>query len=396
MRILMILGRCPVPPLKGDQVRAYHLVQELSRRGHDVVVLCLSPRKPPVREIQKIAAEVRVVDTNVARQLIRALRAFVSGRPAQVGYVESRRMREAIVREVNAGTFDVALVQLSRMAQYVDLLATTKPVVVDLVDSLSLNARLRAQLARGPARWFWSRESQRMMEIERHLTREADSSILVSARDAEFIGEQDSRLCVVPNGVSLDSFRFALEGRNEGELIFHGNMSYFANEDAARFLVREVLPEIWGQGRMVYTQIVGANPSRAVRALQNDRVRVVGWVPEIGPYLRRATIGIFPLRVATGIQNKVLEAMASGLPVVTTPVVASAIGAVDGVHVVIGASSSELARGVIRLLDSAELRERIALQARAFVEENFTWAAAGERVERILKEVCSAGPENYT
>lgn len=314
---------------------------------------------------------------------------FLRGLPTQVGYVYSSSLRKAVRERTSRSRYDVVVIQLGRMVSYLDTVRAT-PVVVDLVDSLSLNAAMRAEVGSLLARPFWRVEAQRMHRVEKWIVKAADASVVVSERDRSYIdGANEWDIRVIPNGVDLERYPVVLENREDNHILFFGNMSYFANVDAAEYLVKGVLPIIAARRKDVRTSIVGANPGRAVRRLAGRGVEVTGWVPSMMPYLRRATVAVFPFRVATGIQNKVLEAMASGLPVVTTPTVAEAVKARDGQHLLVRSTTQGLAEAVLALMGNETMRRQIAIQARKFVETEYRWETMVDRFEALLAEVVS-------
>jgi glycosyltransferase involved in cell wall biosynthesis len=196
------------------------------------------------------------------------------------------------------------------------------------------------------------------------------------------------KIVVLPNGVDLDYFAAAHGPREPETLVFSGKMSYHANMAAVLYLVQEIMPIIWAARPGVRVRIVGKDPPAVVKALaQDERVSVEGYVPDLGPYLAGATIAVSPIRYGVGIQNKVLEALAVGTPVVATPAACSALEVKDGEHLLVANDPPALARQVLRLLDDASLWQKISKNGRRYVEEKHDWQAIVERLERIYQEV---------
>ena len=194
---------------------------------------------------------------------------------------------------------------------------------------------------------------------------------------------------MLPNGVDLDYFTPAAAPRDPDTIVFTGKMSYHANITAALHLVNDIMPLVWKERPNVRVQIVGQNPARQLQNLVThhaSRVTLTGFVPDVPPYLQRATLAVAPMPYGAGIQNKVLEAMASATPVVASPQAVSALRAVDGEHLLVGDDVESFARQVLRLLEDVALRQRIGTAGRRFVECNHDWNHIVARLEEIYRE----------
>lgn len=390
MRIVVIASRYPgYPPLKGDQVRAYHQIRLLSRR-HEVTLVCFGGERPTQEpagdsRIEKFCRKVTVVPPPGVARWLKVARNLVVGLPLQCGYYFSPTMQSAVDQVLEKERPAVVLVQLSRMAQYLRA-ENGPPAVLDLVDSLALNAVSRSTFSRGPARGLWRVEARRLAAFEREACSRFAAVTVVSEADREYLGA--GNVAVNPNGVDLEGIPFAPHtGRDATTLLFLGNMGYYANVDAVRFFVRSVLPVIRRRIPSVRFLIVGANPSREVRCLAGPNVVVTGLVESVLPYLSTAGIGVFPIRLGSGMQNKVLEAMAAGLPVVTTSFVLKGVRAAPHEHVMVGDTAEQFAACVIELVRSEALRRELAIRARRFVEACYSWEASVGQLEKILSSV---------
>jgi glycosyltransferase involved in cell wall biosynthesis len=194
-------------------------------------------------------------------------------------------------------------------------------------------------------------------------------------------------VAVLPNGADLEYFKSDDSMRREDILVFSGKMSYHANVAAVLYFARDVLPLIWQERPQVQLWIVGQAPPASVRALAADpRVMVTGFVPDMRPYISQATVAVCPLVYGAGIQNKVLEAMASGIPVVTGSVGASALKARAGEEMLVTDKSEEFARCVLQLLGNAEFAHRVGLAGRRFVEQHHDWKQIGIQLEAYYQE----------
>jgi glycosyltransferase involved in cell wall biosynthesis len=254
-------------------------------------------------------------------------------------------------------------------------------VVVDLIDAMSVNLRRRADHDRGvrglAARW----EARRVLLYETGLMSRGVSVVAATAADATALGE---RVEVISNGVDLDHFSFRPEGHDSPTLVFAGNLGYFPNVDAARVAATEVLPIVRRTIPTANLVLAGARPSKAVRRLAAlPGVSLIPGPADLGAVVAEAAVAVVPMRAGTGMQNKVLEAMAVGTPAVTTPRAAEAVGAVPGVHLLVGEDATAIAAAVLALIDDPAEARLMAERARLFVEEHFGWDVSAEALEQV-------------
>ncbi len=384
VKILFVTGRYPYPPLKGDQLRAFHQIEFLARRHSIVLVSFTEGRGSAASDpLPQLCTEVVTVKTpGIVSRGYGVLSSLVRGWPLQNGLYRSTEMRSVCTELMDRSEFDAIVVQLMRMVPYVGA-GSQIPVVVDLIDSMGLNMSLRVARARVPLeRWFWKREQNRSSAYERRVCRGYAASIVVSERDRRFIAVED--VAVIPNGVAMSAFEYHRAGREPDRIAFWGNLRYFANRDAVRVLVREIMPKIWKKVPNTVVDVIGAFPPRALVRSHDARVLVPGFVNDLPSRAGAATIGVFPIFEASGIQNKVLEALSSGLPVVTTPGVLEGIGARPGVDVLVGRTAEELAVRALELLNDGDLRDRIARNGRRLVQQRYTWERSAGTLERLI------------
>jgi polysaccharide biosynthesis protein PslH len=380
VRILFVTPRHPFPPFRGDQVRAWHQVRVLSRR-HQVTLMALEPPAPDARAPEG----VRVVTAGmglVSRGLALAHHVF-SDLPLQAALFDSGPVRAALGDLASEG-FDVAHLQLVRLAPLAPALASV-PTVVDFVDALSLNIARRASRDLAPLRPLWRMEADRLRRAEAALLDRVGQGVVVSEADRQAMGG-DERLAVVPNGVDSERFPFDGRRREGADVVFTGNLGYFANADGASWFAREVFPLVRRRVAGARFRIAGARPGRMVRGLGRlDGVLVMGEVADMAEPLARARVSVAPLRTGSGQQSKLLEAMACGTPVVASPLAASGMDAVDGEHLLVAEGADATATAVVRLLEDDALAGRLAASARRLVEERYTWERSVELLERAYE-----------
>ena len=390
LKALALVTRLPVPPWRGDQVRAYHHLRLLARR-HDVTVCALVlGRADPAHAAAVEALGVRLV--LVPLGLVGAPAALARGlfddQPLQV-WLYHRRVALARVRALLARErFDVVHAQLVRTGAYWPE-PSGPPVVLDLIDALSENFERRAARDRGPLGWASALEGARLRRYEPALVARAAATLVVAEPDRRALGSP--RVRVVPNGVDLDAFPFRTTAPVAGRIVFGGNLGYFPNVDAARWLVEEILPAVRVHVPDATVHLVGARPTPAVKALATrPGVSLVADAPAMAPEIASGAVTVIPMRSGSGLQNKVLEAMAVGTPVVTTPQVAAALLGRDGEHLRLGGSTDELAAAAVALLRDATAAVAQARAARALVTASYGWEASAVAVENAWEDAVRA------
>lgn len=333
--------------------------------------------EPYVRSVRTVVLPAARSVANVASG------ALFSPDPLQILYFRS----EAFAREVDASVASGAqLVHafFHRTAPFA--FATGLPVVLELMDSLTLRLEHFVDVVRGPRRWLYREELRRMRRYEQAIARRADHVILVSERDRPYVADAD--VSVIENGVDAEAFAPQTATRAANALVLSGNMGYEPNVDAARWFAREVLPAVRAHVPEATLTIAGARPARSVRELGAlPGVTVSGDVDSMPAALNAASVAVVPLRSGSGIQNKVLEAMSCGLPVVTTPVGLGAIEARDGEELLVADGAAPFAEAVVRLLRDPTLRDELGRRARARILARYSWERGAERVEEIWEQV---------
>lgn len=382
--VLFLAHRIPYPPDKGDKIRSYHVLRHLARE-HDVRLGAFvdDPDDWRHREVlDDLCAEVRLFPLDPRRARLRSLTGLCTGEALSLPYYRSRSLADWVVSQSDV---EAAYAFSSTMAAY--LLGpswTGVRRVFDFVDVDSDKWRQYAERKVGPMRWIYARESRRLLEFEREAAGAADLTVFVSDDEARLFRELSGVRDAVglPNGVDVDYFdpQAELEAvRMEGtgpHFVFTGAMDYWANVDAVTWFADEVLPAArrrWPDAAFV---IVGSKPTRDVLALATrPGIEVTGRVPDVRPYLRQADVVVAPLRIARGIQNKVLEAMSMARPVVATPAAAAGIEAESGRHLLVADGTDASIDALAHVL-TTETGAALGRAARARILERYSWDAA--------------------
>lgn len=392
--ILYLVHRLPYPPNKGDKVRSYHLLKHLAAR-HRVYLGTFIDDPGDEIHLPKVAAlcaghHVARLDPRRARA--RSLTGLARGGPLSLAYYADaglRRWLEGLSAEVS---LDAVVVFSSAMAPYAQAMPPL-PMLVDFVDVDSAKWSQYADRHRWPLSWLYRREGEKMLAFERKVARASTRSFFVTANEASlFRGlapECSDKIEAIANGVDADYFAPCIDRGNPFEpavvpLVFTGAMDYWPNADAVGWFVADILPRLTAMHPGVRFFIVGRNPSASVRALASDRVIVTGGVPDVRPYLQHAAVVVAPLRLARGIQNKVLEAMAMGRAVVATASCVEAVGASDGVHLIGAADGPGFVDAVKSLLAEPDRAGEVGAAGRDWVRRHCTWSAQLAGIDRHL------------
>jgi sugar transferase (PEP-CTERM/EpsH1 system associated) len=388
------------------RTRPYNLIRALVNLGHRVILLTAASTSPEGQEqadeLKAWGIRVELFPVSLMRSLGNCLRALPTREPLQAVYAYHPAMEQRLSELLDEEGFDVVHIEHLRAARLVRAVRGT-PKVYDSVDSISL---LFEQTAQGGAqlrsRLMAAVDLARTRRYEARLLTRYNQVVVTSQRDKNALEELAHRflppharpapITVVTNGVDLDYFRPQdnTGKRDSRTVIFTGKMSYHANIAATLYFAQEVLPRIWARNSDVQFQIVGKDPPEAVRQLATDgRIQVTGTVDDLRPYLAQATVAVCPALYAVGIQNKVLEAMAMGTPVISTPAGCAALAAEQDREVLTAEGEEELASAVLQVLSDPALARRLSAAGRQYVEAHHSWETGARRLVRVYEEACS-------
>jgi sugar transferase (PEP-CTERM/EpsH1 system associated) len=391
---LFVAHRFPFPPDKGDRIRTWNLLAYLSSR-FTVHVGCFvhEPVRPVnVERLRAVAGgECHFVPVNRARGLARSLIALVTGEPLSVRYLHSASMR-SWVRRLAAKTRPVlAVASASTVAAYVLEIDGARRML-DLVDVDSDKWRQYAETRSGVAAWIYRREAKTLLHLERTLVGRFDANLLVTPHEVATMRalapEDSARLHCISNGVDANYFNPLHDYRDPypptiQAIVMTGAMNYWPNVDAASWFAREILSRIRDRQPEARFFIVGHSPAREVRDLGSlPGVTVVGTVADVRPYIAHADVVVAPVRVARGVQNKVLEGMAMARPVVTTGRVMKGVLATAGRELLVADDTEAFATAVIEVLSG--IHPFLGERARARVVSAYSWAAQLAQLEPLI------------
>jgi sugar transferase (PEP-CTERM/EpsH1 system associated) len=382
-KILFLTHRIPYPANRGDRIRALNMIEFLSKFSD--VYLGSAADEPwdadQVSSLEKLCKEVQVFRLHPQARWLQALNQFAVGNSATQGAFHSQQL----AKQVNIWTsqqLDAAILFCSSMGQYLGhFKVRPKKIVVDLVDVDSQKWSDYAQKSSIPKKWLYHTESVRIDRLEKRLAATVDSTIVVSSEEAQLYSLRHPGLSAIAIGNGVDYQYFSPDcgvapaaqpsGPASPKLVFVGVLDYLPNAQGMQWFCRDILPSIRQALPNVSLSIVGRNPPPEVQALgQLPGVTVIGPVPDVRPHVLAADIAIAPLQIARGVQNKVLEALSCGKPVVATPQAATGIECLDGISVADNASEWVAA---IRELLNPEIYTKKSSAARKQIVQKYSW-----------------------
>jgi polysaccharide biosynthesis protein PslH len=397
MKILFICHRFPYPPNRGGKIRPFQMIRHMGQQ-HSVTVASLAHSEDEIQEgsgLSRYCNEVIAEIVPSAARWSNAIAALPTRQPSSGAYFGSTRLRRKILEAAARIRPDVVWVHCAFMARYAEGIEASLRVM-DYGDLDSGKWLDYSHFRTFPLSLGYRLEGWKLRRYERGIATSFDLCTFTAPGELEEFSSwglhTPSRL--IPNGVDFDYFAPRKKEPDTPTIVFVGRMDYFPNVQAVVHFAREVFFKIRHKLPQAQFHIVGSNPTRRVRELGAiPGVSVTGSVPDVRPYLEGAMVAIAPLMVARGTQNKILECMSVGVPVVASPQASRGVQAIAGQHLLVGASNEELCNQVLTLLENSQLRTRIALAAREQVERMHYWSRSMEVVDQILEGSPRSNPE---
>ena len=386
MKIFVLLPRIPFPLEKGDKLRAFNQIKQLAK--HNEIVLCALNDNAKVSEqdafraLQPYCQSINFIRFNKLQILLGLVRAFFKGLPMQCGYFYNRKAAKKVNALIAKHKPDMLYGQLLRVAEYIrhkDI-----PKAIDYQDIFSYGMKRRADIASFITRPIYNMEYRRLARYEAAIFDDFDVRTIISEPDRKlFPHEKRDEILIIPNGVDHDFFK-PQEREKKYDLVFTGNMSYPPNVNAVEYLANEILPIVWKTRPETTLYIAGATPDPKVKKAASDKIIVSGWLDDIRDAYAQSRVFIAPMRIGTGLQNKLLEAMSMRLPAITSPLANASLGAKPDEEILIGNNAQEMAQNIITLLTDTEKAEQIAQAGFDFTNRVYDWGKATERLEEAM------------
>jgi sugar transferase (PEP-CTERM/EpsH1 system associated) len=373
MKILVLLSRVPYPIEKGDKLRAFHQIRCLSK-NNEIILCALSDaqvKSEDVKALKEFCTEVHIISVNKAGMIWNVLKAFINGKPLQVGYFYRCSAQKKITTIILKCSPDHIYCQLTRVSDYVK--DSKIPKTLDYQDVFSMGAKRRAETSSPLMKLFFMMEYKRLLRYEHDIFNKFDHKTIISLPDRDLLPHPSrGEVVIIPNGVDHEFFSPVKRPKTH-DILFTGNMGYPPNIDAARFIAEKIYPLVLNTFPEAKLLIAGANPHPKILALQSSNITVTGWIPDIRDSYASSRIFIAPMRIGTGLQNKLLEAMAMELPCITSVLANQALGAKENDEILIGTTAAEYANHIIKLLKDQEFAKSLAKNGHIFVKKIFSW-----------------------
>jgi sugar transferase (PEP-CTERM/EpsH1 system associated) len=389
MNILYICHRFPFPPKRGGKIRPFNMIRHLSARGHRVTVCSLARSPEEAAEGQGIAehcAAFEMAQVSGPLQALRMLARLPLATPSSMGFFYSPALQERVRQLLSTQQWDLIFVHCSSVAQYVEQVRDV-PKILDFGDMDSQKWLEYANYKPFPLSLGYRLEGTKMLAAEKRLATCFDLCTATTRAEWETLENYGTGVATdwFPNGVDADFFSPTDEAYEADTLSFIGRMDYYPNQECmARFCV-QIWPALKAHRPALKLLIIGADPSPEMRELGDlPGVTVTGSVPDVRPFVRRSALMVAPLNIARGTQNKILEAMAMGVPVVTSRVAAGGVDAESVTHFLVADTPEEYSEAILRILDDPVERQRLAVAGRQRMLSNHAWPHSMERLDRII------------
>ncbi len=387
MRLFVLLSRFPYPLEKGDKLRAFHQLRILSRH-HEVLLCALHENELEhhwVQEVKKYCSELRTVRISRSGQFLNLALSVFGKDPFQVAYFYQSEAQKQVSALIGQWKPDAIYCQLLRTAKYVENVSGI-PKIIDFQDAFSKGIERR--LETDP--WYWKpilqSELKRMNRYEQEVFQHFDHCTIISEQDRDQLPfDKRNEVTVVRNGVELEDFKPSAESKTV-DVLFAGNMGYPPNVEGAIFLENEVMPLVRNEIPNAKLMLAGARPDQKVKDLASELTEVTGWVDDMRDCYAKAKVFVAPMMIGTGLQNKLLEAMAMQLPCVTSELANNALQAQAGAEILIADSAREYADHILQLLSNKEESAAVATAGHNLVKAHFSWAGATKPLLDILGE----------
>ena len=387
MRVVFLTSRMPFPPEGGDRFRVFHLLRTAVEAGHEVHLVTFdrfASDRATIAPLDRLLASVHVVRLPKFLSTLRSALALAGRLPLQAAYYQSARMREVIGETLDRVRPDVVYTHLFRMAPYaLDRMGRNRARwILDLTDVISAGIARSLPFRRGPDLWLYREEMKRIAAYEAAVAPRFDECWVISEAEKSILAalSRAARVRVVPNGLGPEPFH-PNGPRASARLLFLGYHEVFHNRDAVRFLVNDVFPRVRAAIPDATLEIAGKGAETLGSWARGEGVRIVGYVPRLEEALMPATVFVAPHRFAAGVQNKVLQALASGIPVVSTPAVQLGLEPMPADVMRIAESPEGIAAEIVSVIRDPIRAAELGARGRDWARSTFTWSVSLDALE---------------
>jgi sugar transferase (PEP-CTERM/EpsH1 system associated) len=390
MNILYLCHRFPYPPKRGGKIRPFNMIRHLQASGHHVTVCSLARSQAEAEEGRGIAPHCHAFHVATVQEPVQWARMIVRlpvATPSSMGYFYSSELAAKVRELLAVQRFDLIFVHCSSVAQYVAHVQGI-PKILDFGDMDSQKWLEYANYKLFPLSLGYTLEGTKMLWAEKRLARRFDLCTATTRAEWETLDGYGTGAATdwFPNGVDADYFSPTDEPYDADSISFIGRMDYYPNQECMARFCKEVWPQLKARRAGMKLLIVGADPSPEMRALgQLDGVTVTGSVPDVRPYIRSSAMMVAPLAIARGTQNKILEAMAMGVPVVTSRVAAGGVDAHCEEHLIVADGATDITQAILRIAENPVERRRLAVAGRQRMLSHHAWPRSMQRLDSIIQ-----------
>lgn len=388
MKILFITSRIPFPPFRGDKVRTFRLLKELHKHGNEVTLISFitsnEERKYEI-DLQQYCQKIILIKLSTVQSIVNCLFGIFSSLPFQILYFHSQTMKKKIDSLLEKEKYDLVHVHLIRMIEYVkDHQESIR--VIDLTDAGSLYIERFIQYEKSSVKKILlSVELHRLRQYEKNI-RYFQNNLVCSDKDKNVLlhGAPSAKIEVIHNGIDLEEIKDLTVMRPKSKrIIFTGNLTYFPNIDAIQYFVKEIFPKILAEVPEAIFYIVGQKPPVVIQKLITKNIVVTGFVDDILQEYQKSSVAVAPIRFGAGSQFKILEALAIGIPVVTTSITAEGINSINNNEVLVADNPDDFAAAVIGLFSDRGLRDKLIMNGKKMIREKYSMEVIGRQLNDL-------------
>jgi sugar transferase (PEP-CTERM/EpsH1 system associated) len=385
VKIFYVTPRVPFPIDKGDKLRAYHQIKHLSEK-HEIFLYAIDENaihNETDSPLNNFCVGIKIFQLSRFKIIRNLLNGIFKSVPFQTSYYYSKEIADYIKSEIKIFKPDIIFCQLIRAAKFVEDINNI-PKVIDYVDVISKGLERRICKSNIFMKILLKLEYRRAVKYEKSVSENFNEQIIITEEDKNLLQfEEKKKVRIIPNGIDFEFFK-PIEHPKEYDLFFSGNLSYPPNIDAAEFLVKEIMPIVWMTDPNAKVLIAGASPKKRILSLASDKVHIKGWVDDIRDYYKTAKIFIAPLQIGTGLQNKLLQAMAMKMPCIVSELTQRGISQEKCDFMFVANEPEEYAEHVKTLLNDADVAKEIGERGFNYVKQNYEWKKIITDLENIL------------
>ena len=385
MKIVFLLSRVPYPLEKGDKLRAFQQIKGLSV-SHEIHLICLNDSKlhPKTHEIlNRYCKSITIYKLTKFERVRNIISGFFIKLPLQVAYFYSKKIHSDVTLKLNEIKPDLVFCQLIRTAEYVKNYTSAKKII-DFQDAFSKGAEQRIQKSNLILRLIYNYEHLSLQAYEKKVFDYFDDWLIIAEQDRESISHPNKdSIKIIPNGIDTEVYHPKIVTK-EYDLLFVGNMQYPPNIDSVKFLVKEILPRVKMILPDIRVLIAGADPGYSLLKLSSKNVKFTGWVDDISECYAKSKLFVAPMRIGTGLQNKLLEAMAMKLPCITTSLVNNALLAKTDTELLVVDEAKDISSYIVELLSNSERAKNLAQNGYDFALKNYDMKVVLNKLEKVV------------